>query len=83
MLKIVERARAEGLEVPVVPMALTHLWGSFFSRIERVDGRPTAMTRPFRRGLFSRVGLNVGEPLAPEALALDALRERVAALSNG
>ena len=83
VLKIVERARAEGLAVPVVPMALTHLWGSFFSRIERVDGRPTAMTRPFRRGLFSRVGLNVGEPLAPEALALDTLRERVVALSNG
>lgn len=80
VLKIVERAHAEGLEVPVVPMALTHLWGSFFSRIERVGGRPTAMARPFRRGLFSRVGLNVGEPLTPAALTLDALRARVEGL---
>jgi len=41
--------------VPVVPMALRGLWGSFFSR---KDG--PAMTRPFRRGMFSRIGLVVG-----------------------
>ena len=45
--------------VPVVPVALHNLWGSFFSRI---DG--AAMRRPFRRGMFSRVGLNVGEGIA-------------------
>jgi hypothetical protein len=33
-------------------MALKGLWGSFFSR---KDG--PAMTRPFRRGLFSKVSL--------------------------
>ncbi len=44
--------------VPVIPMALQGLWGSFFSRI---DG--SAMKRPFRRGLFSRIGLVVGPPL--------------------
>jgi 1-acyl-sn-glycerol-3-phosphate acyltransferase len=38
--------------VPVVPMALRGLWGSFFSR---KDG--PAMTRPFRRGMFSRIEL--------------------------
>ncbi len=38
----------EANPVPVVPMALQNLWGSFFSR---VDG--AAMTRPFRRGFFS------------------------------
>jgi 1-acyl-sn-glycerol-3-phosphate acyltransferase len=32
--------------VPVVPLALQNLWGSYFSRID--GGR--AMTRPFRRG---------------------------------
>ena len=37
-------------------MALTNLWGSYFSRIEQGG----AMVRPFRRGLFNRVGLNVG-----------------------
>jgi 1-acyl-sn-glycerol-3-phosphate acyltransferase len=41
--------------VPVVPMALRGLWGSFFSR---KDG--PAMTRPFRRGVFSRIELVVG-----------------------
>ncbi len=46
--------------VPVVPMALQNLWGSFFSRVEG----GTAMVRPFRRGLFSPVGLAVGSALA-------------------
>ncbi|WBY00186.1 MFS transporter [Ramlibacter tataouinensis] len=76
IMKVLERARAEGLEPPVVPMALTHLWGSFFSRIER--GR--AMVRPFRRGVFSRVGLNVGEPLPAAAMHPAALQARVAQL---
>lgn len=60
IMKIVERAQADGLQVPVVPMALTNLWGSYFSRIEQGG----AMVRPFRRGLFNRVGLNVGQPMA-------------------
>ncbi|MBS0554514.1 MAG: glycerol acyltransferase, partial [Proteobacteria bacterium] len=58
-----------------VPMALRGLWGSFFSR---KDG--PAMTRPLRRGLFSRIELVVGEALAPEAATPAALRQRVAAL---
>ncbi len=62
--------------VPVVPMALTGLWGSFFSRIER----GTAMVKPFRRGLFSRVGLVVA-PAVPAAEVTPALlQQRVAAL---
>ena len=58
--------------VPVVPMALRGLWGSFFSRI---GGR--AMSQPFRRGLFSRIELIVGEPLAPTAADPAALQQRV------
>jgi 1-acyl-sn-glycerol-3-phosphate acyltransferase len=62
--------------VPVVPLALTNLWGSFFSRAE--GGR--ALTRPFRRGFFSRVGL-VGGPALPAAeVTPERLRERVGAL---
>lgn len=61
--------------VPVVPMALQNLWGSYFSRI---DG--SAMSRPFRRGLLTRVGLAVGTPLPPAAVTPALLRERVAAL---
>ena len=62
--------------VPVVPVALQNLWGSFFSRIE--EG--TAMVRPFRRGVFSRVGLVAGEPVAPADVTPAALRERVGQL---
>jgi len=61
--------------VPVVPLALQNLWGSFFSR---AGGR--AMSRPFRRGFFNRVDLVAGEPVAPSAATPVALRERVAAL---
>jgi 1-acyl-sn-glycerol-3-phosphate acyltransferase len=62
--------------VPVIPMALRGLWGSFFSRAE--GGR--AMVRPFRRGLFNRVELIVGSPVAPELATADALQAQVAAL---
>ncbi len=46
---------------PVIPMALSGLWGSFFSRI---DGK--AMTRPLRRGAFSRISLQIGAPISAE-----------------
>lgn len=44
--------------VPVVPMALRGLWGSFFSRIEG-----HAMTKPFRRGFWSPIELVAGPPI--------------------
>ncbi len=64
--------------VPVVPMALQGLWGSFFSRV-----RGKAMTRPFRRGMFSRIGLAIGAPLSPGEATPEALQERVLALRAG
>ena len=76
IMKIIERAQADGVQAPVVPMALTNLWGSFFSRIEKKG----AMTRPFRRGVFNRVGLNVGEPVPAAQVTPALLQERVAAL---
>ncbi len=76
IMKIIERAQADGIQAPVVPMALTNLWGSYFSRIER----GTAMVRPFRRGMFSRVGLNVGAPVAASDVQPEPLRGRVAQL---
>ena len=76
IMKIIERAKAEGVEAPVIPMALTNLWGSYFSRIEKGG----AMVRPFRRGFYSRVGLNVGEAVPPAAVQPALLRERVAKL---
>ncbi|MDR7152839.1 1-acyl-sn-glycerol-3-phosphate acyltransferase [Hydrogenophaga palleronii] len=80
VMKLLERAEADGVAVTVVPMALTNLWGSFFSRVEVVNGDRVAMVRPFRRGFFSRVGLNVGEPLRAVGVSPEALRERVAKL---
>lgn len=62
--------------VPVVPLALQNLWGSFFSRVER----GAAMVKPFRRGLWSRVGLVAGEPVGPAGVSPALLRERVARL---
>jgi 1-acyl-sn-glycerol-3-phosphate acyltransferase len=61
---------------PVIPMALTNLWGSFFSRIEQGD----AMVRPFRRGAFNRVGMNIGAPMAASSVQPELLRQRVGQL---
>jgi 1-acyl-sn-glycerol-3-phosphate acyltransferase len=60
---------------PVVPMALRGLWGSFFSR---KGGR--AMTKPFRRGLFSKIGLVVAPPIAPALVTPEGLQVQVQAL---
>ncbi len=78
IMKILERTSQQGFSVPVIPMALTNLWGSFFSRVETGG----AMVRPFRRGLFNRVGLNVGEAFAPGEVQPESLRARVAALQT-
>jgi 1-acyl-sn-glycerol-3-phosphate acyltransferase len=44
--------------VPVVPVALRGLWGSFFSR-----KGGAAMTQPWRMRPFARIGLAVGDPV--------------------
>jgi 1-acyl-sn-glycerol-3-phosphate acyltransferase len=61
--------------VPVVPLALQNLWGSYFSR-----AGGAAMTRPFRRGLFTRVGLVAGDAVDAAAVTPAVLRERVGVL---
>ncbi len=80
VMKIIESARAEGIEPPVIPMALTNLWGSYFSRIELRGGQNVAMAKPFRRGFFSRVGLNVGHAVSPVDVQPEALQQRVSGL---
>lgn len=69
--KIVQRT-----PVPVIPLALVGLWGSFFSR----KGGP-AMRRPFRR-FWSRIELRVGEPVPPTEVSAPDLARRVAALAG-
>ncbi|MCA7086131.1 MFS transporter [Cupriavidus sp. DB3] len=61
--------------VPVVPMALRGLWGSFFSR-----KGGAAMTRPFRRGILSRLELVVGEPIDPTQATPEGLQQVVQGL---
>ena len=70
IMKIIERS-----PVPVIPMALRGLWGSFFSREK---GNP--FQRSFSRGLRSHLELNVGEPLTPSQVNPTFLQEQVKAL---
>ena len=61
--------------VPVVPMALKGLWGSFFSR-----KAGAAMTRPFQRALFAKIGLAVAAPVPAQQVTAQALQDCVQAL---
>ena len=60
ILKILENTQRDSFDVPVVPAALTNLWGLSFSRTEKVR----AMVKPFRFRIWSRVGLNAGQVMA-------------------
>jgi len=64
----------EDTDVPVIPLALQGLWGSFFSR------HPNKGV--FRR-LWSRVTLVAGSPISGEDSAPALVRERVMALRGG
>jgi 1-acyl-sn-glycerol-3-phosphate acyltransferase len=63
--------------VPVLPVALVGLWGSFFSR---KDG--AAMRRAFRR-FWSRIEVVCGDPVPPADVTAAMLRDRVRALHGG
>lgn len=63
--------------VPVVPLALKGLWGSFFSH---KNGH--AMTRLPQR-FWSRVELVAGPPVMPDQVSANGLRETVMALRGG
>jgi len=60
--------------VPVIPLALRGMWGSFFSH-----QRGKALTRLPRR-FWSKVEIHTGEPVPPKAVLADDLRRRVLAL---
>lgn len=65
----------ERTPVPVIPMALTGLWRSIFSR-------NSAVSVPFAK-LFPTVGLTVGGPQDPRTATPEGLRESVIALMGG
>jgi 1-acyl-sn-glycerol-3-phosphate acyltransferase len=60
--------------VPVAPLALSGLWGSFFSRSH--EGK--AMRR--WRGVYSRIALRAAPTVPPERVSLPALHATVLAL---
>jgi 1-acyl-sn-glycerol-3-phosphate acyltransferase len=61
----------ETTPVPVVPLALRGLWGSFFSKSD--EGK--AMRR--LRGVFSRIALVAAPPVPADRVTLDGLRATV------
>jgi 1-acyl-sn-glycerol-3-phosphate acyltransferase len=65
----------EATPVPVVPVALRGLWGSFFSR-----KGGAAMTRPARLLPFKRIGIAVGELVPAAAASPEGLQANVLAL---
>lgn len=64
-----------GCPVPVVPMAIRGMWGSWFSFS---GGR--CMSGPPKRWGRSRIEIVVGEPIPPEEYSLELLKERIEAL---
>jgi 1-acyl-sn-glycerol-3-phosphate acyltransferase len=61
--------------VPVIPMALRGLWGSFFSR-----KGGAAMKGKLPRPLFYKIALALGSPVPAAEVSAAGLQERVAAL---
>ncbi|MCB1606999.1 MAG: MFS transporter [Xanthomonadales bacterium] len=57
--------------VPVVPLALTGLWGSLFSRFHRTGGRM------WPRKLWSPIGLVAGPSMPPEQANAEVLEAKV------
>jgi len=58
--------------VPVIPIGLTGLWGSIFSRKYESTLSRLAAIRPFRQ-----IGLKVGESIAPALVTLPSLEDKV------
>lgn len=63
--------------VPVIPMALSGLWGSIFSRAQGAAISKLWRVRPFRK-----IYLKIGDPILPEKVTLDNLQGGVGLLLN-
>lgn len=61
--------------VPVIPMGLSGLWGSIFSR---ADGG--ALSKPWKARPLRKIGLKVGVPVVPEKITLHGLHSAVTKL---
>ena len=61
--------------VPVIPMGLSGLWGSIFSR-----AHGAALSKPWKARPLRKVMLNVGAPFMPENVTLNGLQDAVLTL---
>jgi 1-acyl-sn-glycerol-3-phosphate acyltransferase len=60
--------------VPVIPLALSNLWGSMFSRFA------DSVWKRLPRRYLAKITLAAGEPITPEDATLENLRRAVVAL---
>jgi 1-acyl-sn-glycerol-3-phosphate acyltransferase len=60
--------------VPVIPLALSNLWGSMFSRFA------ASVWQRLPRRYLAKITLAAGEPIAPAGASLEQLRDAVVAL---
>ena len=58
--------------VPIIPMGLSGLWGSIFSR-----AYGAAMSKPWKARPFRKIALRIGVPILPEKVTLERLQEEV------
>lgn len=70
----IEKILAE-IPVPVVPMALTNLWGSMWSRQDS-RLRRARLPRRFR----AEIGLHIGPPIPPEQVTAETLETEIRVL---
>lgn len=72
--RIVAARLAAGQRVPVIPIGIQGLFGSFFSRAhgEPMSHRPERFRAPVR--------LTFGAPIAPESVSIEALRDALSTL---
>lgn len=66
----------EETPVPVVPLALNGLWGSFFSHAHG----PALRKLP---RIWAKLRLIAGDPITPETASTETLREAVEGLRGG
>lgn len=64
--------------VPVIPIGLRGLWGSFFGK----QGGPL-LARVFRKGLLAKIGMHVGTPVPPQQVTPEGLQAMVSELRGG
>jgi len=63
--------------VPVIPMGLSGLWGSIFSR-----AYGAALGKPWKARPFRKIFLKVGTPAMPEKITLQSLQHEVVELAG-